>query len=160
MENLIVLRDSYKFLEKINLNKKNLESITQFNFQVFTTFSKNISNLQNLFEFSEIPNFYKTFEISEDRIGFYIIYPKDKYDEFIGRIRLIHSEEVPILKKYLTNEGINYGRLNILTSMESSNISPSSVYPTMRILYKNNACSSHVHSKGVLVSVNFRVSST
>jgi len=112
LENLIILRSCYKFLEKINLNKKNLESITQFNFRVFTTFSKNITNLQNLFEFSEFPNFYKTFEISDERIGFYIIYPKDKHNEFIGRIRLIHSEEVPILKKYLTNEGINFARLN------------------------------------------------
>ena len=110
LENLIVLRVSYKFLENLNLNKKNLESITQFTFRVFTTFSKNITNLQNLF--SEFPNFYKTFDISNDRIGFYIIYPKDKQDEFNGRIRLIHSEEVLILKKYLTNEGINFARLN------------------------------------------------
>jgi len=112
LENLKVLRISYKFLEKLNFNKKNLESITQFKFRIFTTFSKNITNLQNLFEFSEFPNFYKTFEISNDRIGFYIIYPKDRQDEFNGRIRLIHSEEVLILKKYLTNEGINFARLN------------------------------------------------
>ncbi len=110
LENLIVLRISYKFLEKLNFNKKNLESITQFTFRICTTFSKNITNLQNLF--SEFPNFYKTFEISNDRIGFYIIYPKDKQDEFNGRIRLIHSEEVLILKKYLTTEGINFARLN------------------------------------------------
>ncbi|NVM34866.1 MAG: hypothetical protein HWN81_04675 [Candidatus Lokiarchaeota archaeon] len=112
LESLIVLSVSYKFLEKLNLNKKNLESITQFKFRIFTTFSKNITNLQNLFEFSEFPNFYKTFEISNDRIGFFIIYPKDRQDEFNGRIRLIHSEEVLVLKKYLTNEGINFARLN------------------------------------------------
>jgi len=55
---------------------------------------------------------YETFELTEDRIGFYIIYPKDKEKEFKGRIRLIHSEEIKILKKYLTKEGVNFTRIN------------------------------------------------
>ncbi|MHA1932122.1 MAG: V-type ATPase 116kDa subunit family protein, partial [Promethearchaeota archaeon] len=46
------------------------------------------------------------------RIGFYIFYPKDKDEEFNGRIRLIHSEEVFILKKYLTTEGPNFIRMD------------------------------------------------
>ena len=79
---------------------------------MFTTFTKNLDNLINLFASSDFPNVYETFNISDDRIGFYIIYPKDKEDEFNGRIRLIHSEEVPILKKYLTDIGVNYPRID------------------------------------------------
>ncbi len=112
LENLKIIKESYKILKKIELNTENLEKLRKFNLRVFTTFSKNLPNLQNLFEFSEFPNFYDTFEISDDRIGFYIFYPKDKQDEFNGRIRLLHSEEVPILKKYLTSEGINLLRID------------------------------------------------
>jgi vacuolar-type H+-ATPase subunit I/STV1 len=79
---------------------------------VFTTFSKNLNNLKNLFIFTEFPNYYETFPISDERIGFYIFYPKDKEEEFNGRIRLIHSEEVYILKKYLTSEGPNFARID------------------------------------------------
>jgi len=112
LEKLYMIKNSYKFLEKLNLNTDKLDSINLFKIRVFTTFSKNLTNLQNLFEYSEFPNYYETFKISDERIGFYIIYPKSKEIEFNGRIRLIHSEEVPILKKYLTIEGINFTRLN------------------------------------------------
>ena len=111
-ENLKLLKVCYKNLEHLNLTKDNVSSLKQFKFRIFTTFSKNLSNLKNLLDFTEFPNFYITFKVSDDRLGFYIIYPKDKEDEFNGRIRLIHSEEVPILKKYLTSEGINLSRID------------------------------------------------
>ncbi|MFX1377313.1 MAG: V-type ATPase 116kDa subunit family protein, partial [Promethearchaeota archaeon] len=78
----------------------------------FTTFSKNLVNLKNLLDPSEFPCIYDSFEISDDRIGFYIFYPKDAESEFNARIRLIHSEEVLVLKKYLTKDGINFLRIN------------------------------------------------
>ena len=112
LENIEIVKKCYKYLEKIEMTKINVPNLEHFKFRVFTTFSKNLDNLINLFVFSEFPNFYETFQISDDRIGFYIIYPKDKEDEFNGRIRLIHSEEVPILKKYLTDSGINYDRID------------------------------------------------
>ncbi|MHA1914721.1 MAG: V-type ATPase 116kDa subunit family protein, partial [Promethearchaeota archaeon] len=112
LEKLRVLQISYRALQKLNLNADKIYGLNQFNLRVFTTFTKNLANLQNLFDTSEFPNFYDTFEISDDRIGFYIMYPKGLENEFNGRIRIIHSEEVQILKKYLTNEGINFQRIN------------------------------------------------
>lgn len=111
LEKLHVIKTSYLYLEKIMLNRENISNLNHFNFRVFTTFSKNLNNLTNLFDFSEFPNFYETFEVAEDRIGFYIFYPKDKEDEFNGRIRLIHSEEVSIMRRYLSKEGINFTRI-------------------------------------------------
>lgn len=113
LENLQIVKKCYKYLEKLNITKNNSHILNHFKFRVFTTFSKNLDNLINLFSFSEFPNFYDNFQISDDRIGFYIFYPKDKEHEFNGRIRLIHSEEVPVLKKYLTDAGINYDRIEI-----------------------------------------------
>jgi len=112
LEKIENVKTCYKYLEKIEIKKNNVTNLKYFKFRVFTTFSKNLNNLINLFAFSEFPNFYETFKISEDRIGFYIIYPKDKAEEFSGRIRLIHSEEVPILKKYLTDISVNYTRID------------------------------------------------
>ena len=112
LENLHILKNCYKHLENIILNKETVDSLSQFNFRVFTTFSKNLPNLKNLFEYSSFPNLYNIFEIPDDRVGFYVFYPKDKHEEFNGRIRLIHSEEVPVLKKYLTLEGINFSRID------------------------------------------------
>jgi len=111
LENLKLIKNCYSCIEKLNLNTEKIDSLKQFKFRIFTTFSKNLINLKNLFEPSEFPNFYETFEISDDRIGFYIIYPKDKENEFNARIRLIHSEEVLVLKRYLTKEGINFLRI-------------------------------------------------
>ena len=82
LENLQSIKACYKHLEKINITKNNVTNLNYFKFKVFTTFYKNLDNLNNLFAFSEFPNFYETFEIPDDRIGFYIIYPKDKEDEF------------------------------------------------------------------------------
>ena len=112
LDYLKLLRICYNNLESLNLTKDDIQSLKQFKFRVFTTFSKNLKNLNNLFDFTEFPNFYETFKVSDDRLGFYIIYPKDKEEEFNGRIRLIHSEEVLILKKYLTDQGPNYLRID------------------------------------------------
>lgn len=111
LENLKLIKICYSSIEKLNLNVEKIDSLKQFKFRIFTTFSKNLTNLKNLFEPSEFPSFYETFEISDDRIGFYIIYPKDKENEFNARIRLIHSEEVLVLRRYLTKEGINFPRI-------------------------------------------------
>jgi len=112
LENLKLIKNCYSCIEKLNLNAEKIDSVKQFKFRMFTTFSKNLTNLKNLFDPSEFPNFYETFEIFNDRIGFYIIYPKDKENEFKARIRLIHSEEVLVLKRYLTKEGVNFLRIN------------------------------------------------
>jgi vacuolar-type H+-ATPase subunit I/STV1 len=112
LEKLKVIRICYKNLEKLNLTHNAIDSLKQFKFRVFTTFSKNLNNLKNLFTYSEFPNYYETFPISDERIGFYIFYPKDKDEEFNGRIRLIHSEEVFIMKKYLTVGGTNFTRID------------------------------------------------
>ncbi len=112
LEPLKLLRVCYKNIEKLNITKKDIGSLKQFRFRIFTTFSKNLSNLKNLFQATEFPNLYETFPISDDRIGFYITYPKDKEDEFNGKIRLIHSEEVLLLKKFLTDDGPNFQRID------------------------------------------------
>ncbi len=106
------IEESYKFLERVNLTRDNLSYLNQLAFRVFITFSKNLINVKNLFEFSKFPNFYETQEISDDRIVFYTMYPLDKEDELKERIRIIHAEEIPILKKYLLADGINFTRIN------------------------------------------------
>ena len=123
LEKLKVIKTSYEYLENIALSRTGISNLNHFNFRVFTTFTKNLSNLTNLFEFSEFPNFYETFEIAEDRIGFYIFYPKDKEDEFNGRIRLIHSEEVRVMRKYLTSEGVNFTRIDGEISFRNQELS-------------------------------------
>lgn len=112
LNNMKILEESYAFLEKINLTRDNYSEFNLLRFRVFTTFSKNLSNVENLFDFSNFPNFYETKNISEDRIVFYTIFPKDKEEDLKERIRVTHAEEVPILKKYLTSEGINFSRIS------------------------------------------------
>ncbi len=111
LEKLKAIQISYRTLQKLDLNADKIYSLNQFKLRVFSTFTKNLFNLQNLFDTSEFPNFYDTFELSPDRIGFYILYPYGLENEFNARIRIIHSEEVPILKKYFTPEGINFQRI-------------------------------------------------
>ena len=112
LENINIIRKTYIFLERFNLTRDNLTYFNHLKFKVYTTFSKNISNLRNLFEQPEFPNVYQTYQFSEERIAFYVIYPKDKEEDLKERISIIHAEEVPILKKYLTSEGINFVRIN------------------------------------------------
>ncbi|MFX1456676.1 MAG: V-type ATP synthase subunit I [Promethearchaeota archaeon] len=106
------IEEGYKFMENMNLTRENLSKLDKLSFRVFITFSKNLINLKNLFEFSKFPNFYETQDISDDRIIFYSIYPTDKEDELKEKIRIIHAEEVPILKKYLLSDGINFSRIS------------------------------------------------
>ncbi len=109
--NINTIWHSYTFLDKYNLTRESLIGLKHLDFKVYTTFSKNLINLKNLFEFSEFPNVYQTYHIPDDRIVFYIIYPKEKEDELNNRISIIHAERLPVLKKYLTNEGINFTRI-------------------------------------------------
>ncbi|MHA1488529.1 MAG: V-type ATP synthase subunit I [Promethearchaeota archaeon] len=106
------IKKCYEFLEKFDLNRFSLTYFDQLNFKVFTTFSKNLENLKAIFEFSEFPNFYQTTQLSEGRIIFFIIYPREKENDFIERKSLIHAEEVHLLKKYLTYDKINFSRIN------------------------------------------------
>ncbi|MHA2429866.1 MAG: V-type ATP synthase subunit I [Promethearchaeota archaeon] len=117
LENIQLIKTGYTFLEQFNLNRNSLSSLKELDFRVFTTFTKNLENLESLFEFSSLPNVHQTDELFpnvykiEDRNVFYIISPEEKGDELNERLKLIHAEEVPILKKYLTNEGINFTRI-------------------------------------------------
>ncbi|MHA1192106.1 MAG: V-type ATP synthase subunit I [Promethearchaeota archaeon] len=117
LENLKIIESSYVFLEQYQLNRESLSNLEHFNFKVFTTFSKNLENIESIFQFSAFPNVHQTDENSpniyqlEDRRVFFIFYPRDQDDELKERINIIHAEEVPILKKYLTFEGINFTRI-------------------------------------------------
>jgi len=111
LNNLITIRDSYTFLDKFDLTRESLGEFKYLDFKIFTTFTKNIINLENIFEFTQFPNVLQTFNISNDRIVFYVIYPKDKQEDLNNRINIIHAEGVPILKKYLTATGINFTRI-------------------------------------------------
>ncbi|MBY9002805.1 MAG: hypothetical protein KGD73_02430 [Candidatus Lokiarchaeota archaeon] len=117
LENLKIIKSSYVFLEQYQLNRESLSNLEQLNFKVFTTFSKNLENIESILQFSAFPNVHQTDENSpniyqlKDRSVFYIFYPKDQDNELKERINIIHAEEVPILKKYLTNEGINFTRI-------------------------------------------------
>ncbi|MFX0007016.1 MAG: V-type ATP synthase subunit I [Promethearchaeota archaeon] len=106
------IEEGYQFMERMNLTRNNLSKLNELSFRVFITFSKNLINLKNLFEFSKFPNFYETQDISDERTIFYTIYPVDKEDELKEKIRIIHAEEVPILKKYLLSDGINFNRIS------------------------------------------------
>ncbi|MFW9865434.1 MAG: hypothetical protein ACFFEN_04980, partial [Candidatus Thorarchaeota archaeon] len=111
LEKIKTIEESYRFLEKTNLNRNSFSNFKILSFKAFTTFSKNLANLENLFDFSNFPNFYETKSISDDRIVFYSIYPKEREEDLKEKVRVIHAEEVPILKKYLTSEGINFTRI-------------------------------------------------
>jgi vacuolar-type H+-ATPase subunit I/STV1 len=112
LENVNIIKKVYAFLEKVNLTRESTSLFKRLEFKVHTTLSKNLPNLKNLFEFSQFPNVYQIQSISEDNIVFYIIYPRELEKDLIERINIIHAEEVPILKKYLTSNGINYDRIN------------------------------------------------
>jgi vacuolar-type H+-ATPase subunit I/STV1 len=118
LENVRLIKTSYTFLEKFNLSRKSLTNLENLNFRVYSTFSKNLDNLELLFDFQSFPNVHQT-DINfpnvykvEDRTIFFVIYPIEKEEELNKRIKLIFAEEVPILKKYLTPDGINFTRIN------------------------------------------------
>ena len=111
MDKLNLIHSSYIFLEKYELTREKLSKFNRLEFKAFTTFSKNLENIENLFEFSHFPNFFQYDFLSDGRIAFFVIYPKEQEESFRERIRLIHAEEVPILKKYLLSNGINFPRI-------------------------------------------------
>ncbi|MHA1509575.1 MAG: hypothetical protein ACTSO6_12830, partial [Promethearchaeota archaeon] len=111
LEKINTIHASYLFLEKYKLTRDKLNRFNNLEFKAFTTFSKNLENIENIFEFSHFPNFLHYDYLADDRIAFFIIYPKDQEEEFRDRIRIIHAEEIPILKKYLLSNGINFPRI-------------------------------------------------
>ena len=126
VENIQIIKTSYTFLEQFNLNRDSVSDLNGIGFKVYTMFNKNIDNFNTLFKFSNFPNVHQTdekfpnaYKLS-DRITFYIFYPNDLEEELKEKINLIHAEEVPILKKYLTPEGINFtrieGEINIINN--------------------------------------------
>jgi len=118
LENLQIIKSSYTFLEQFNLTRESISEFKNLSFRVFITFKKNIENFKTLFAFDAFPNVHQSDELFpnvyklEDRNTFYVIYPKDLEENLRERINLIHAEEVPILKKYLTPDTINFTRIN------------------------------------------------
>lgn len=111
LNNIVTIKDCYTFLDKFDLTRESLGEFKYLDFKIYTTFTKNIINLENIFEFTQFPNVHQTFNISNDRVVFFVIYPKDKQEDLNNRINIIHAEGVPILKKYLTATGINFTRI-------------------------------------------------
>ncbi len=129
LENMQIIKSSYTFLEQFNLTRESLSEFKNLNFRVFITFKKNIENFKTLFAFDAFPNVHQTDELFpnvyklEDRNTFYVIYPKDLEENLRERINLIHAEEVPILKKYLTPDTINFTRINNEIDMINTTLS-------------------------------------
>ena len=111
LEKINTIHGSYLFLEKYQLTRDKLMKFKVLEFKAFTTFAKNLENIENIFEFSHFPNFLHYDYLSNERIAFFIIYPKEYEEDFREKIRIIHAEEVPILKKYLLSDGINFPRI-------------------------------------------------
>ncbi|MBN1215929.1 MAG: hypothetical protein JXA99_10885 [Candidatus Lokiarchaeota archaeon] len=112
LENINIINDSYEFLDKFNLNRENLTYLKNLNFKLYSTFSKNTQALKDIFESSELHCIYQYEQISRDRIVFFVIYPKIFEEDIKERINIIHGEEVPVLKKYLYQNSINFERIN------------------------------------------------
>ena len=111
LENITIIQASYDLLYNLNFNRDSLSYFKGLKFRLFTTFSKNLSNLENLFDSKEFPCVYQISNINEERLCYFIVYPKFNEERFQARIKLVHSEEIPILKKYLTPQGINTKRI-------------------------------------------------
>jgi len=111
LDKINLIHISYIFLEKYKITRDKLSKFNRLEFKAFTTFSKNLENIEALFDISLFPNFFQYDFLSDERIAFFVIYPKEQEEAFKERIRLIHAEEVPILKKYLLSNGINFPRI-------------------------------------------------
>ena len=125
LEKINTIHASYLFLEKYKITRDKLIKFNHLEFKAFTTFSKNLENIENIFEFSYFPNFLHYDNLTDDRLAFFIIYPKEQEEEFRDRIHLIHAEEIPILKKYLLSNGINFPRITkeikfVITSLNKN----------------------------------------
>ena len=112
LENINLINASYEFLAQFNLNRENLKILNNLEFKVYSTFSKNIKSLQEIFKSSELHCVYQYKNTSKDRIVFFIVYPKNLENNIKERINIIHAEEIPILKKYLNQNDINFERIN------------------------------------------------
>ncbi|MFX1572948.1 MAG: V-type ATPase 116kDa subunit family protein [Promethearchaeota archaeon] len=112
LEKITSLKFTYHFLEQFNLNRSNLASLTQFSFRAYTTFSKNLGIINSLFDFSEFPHIIQTEPITSERSAIFIIYLKEQESDLREKLSIIHAEEVPIIKKYLTPDGINFERID------------------------------------------------
>ena len=111
LNNLKSIKNCYSLLDKFSLNIEVLKVFKNLDIRAYTTFTKNLPNLRSFFDISQFPNVHQISQPSEDRISFFIIYPKDKEEDLKDRINLVYAEEVPILKKYLTHKGINFDRI-------------------------------------------------
>ncbi|MFX1476768.1 MAG: V-type ATP synthase subunit I [Promethearchaeota archaeon] len=123
LENLKILRGCYKFLEKYGITRENLQIFKFFRFKVFTTFSKNIPNLELALDTLSFPTIYQTEDIGEDNVTFFLIYPTDQEEAIFKELKLLHTNEISLLKKYITNQGINFTRLGKEIDLISKNIS-------------------------------------
>ncbi|MHA1670295.1 MAG: V-type ATP synthase subunit I [Promethearchaeota archaeon] len=112
LEKINNLEKTYHFLENYGISRENLSNLAYLDFKIYTTYSKNMSILNNIFEFSEFPCVIHTQTISNDRTAFFIIYPKENENQLKEKISVIHGEVVPLLKKFLTKSGINFKRIN------------------------------------------------
>ena len=123
LENLKILRGVYKFLEKYEINREHLQIFNFFQFKVFTTFSKNIPNLELALDTLPFPTIYQTEDLGEDNVVFFLIYPTNQEEAIFKELKLVHVNEIPLLKKYITNQGINFTRLEKEIDLISKNIS-------------------------------------
>lgn len=123
LENLNLLKMSYEFLDNYNITRDSLNSFNRLKLGIYTTFAKNKENLKTLFEFSEFPNVYQINQITEDRICFFVIYLNEMKKELFERINIIHAEEVPIVKKYFTNDGVNFTRIESELNLMNNTLS-------------------------------------
>ncbi len=112
LDQLKTLKIAYLFLNNYSLNKNSLSVFNKLAFKEFVTFEKNLNNLYNVFKFEDFPCVYQVNKITENRIIFFIVYLNEREDDLFERINIIHAEEILILKKYLTPDGINFSRIN------------------------------------------------
>ena len=112
LDEMINLKITYLFLLKFDFSRESLLAFKNLSFKVYTTFTKNIPYLNSLFDFSEFPCVIQSSVISNERTGFIIVYPKDLESILKEKIGYIHAEEVPILKKYIDQDSINFNRIN------------------------------------------------
>jgi len=111
LERINIIHGTYIFLERYSLTRDNLLKFKRLNFKVFTTFAKNLENIENLLEFSHFPNFLQYDYLNNERIVFFVIYPMDQEETLKERMRITHAEEVPVLKRYVGLDGIRFARI-------------------------------------------------
>ena len=123
LENLKILNGCYKFLDSYGINREKIQIFNFFRFKVFTTFSKNIPNLELTIDTLPFPTIYRSKEIGEDHIAFFLIYPTNQEEIIMKELKLLHTNEISLLKKYITTQGINFKRLEKEIDLISKNIS-------------------------------------